>query len=76
MDAVNYKRQEALFRQTVSSAHKLFCNCGDPASHLQTWSSSTEGTPTGTGTIVEPDGEDFGVPTQEQGGQATGEDTG
>lgn len=44
---VNFKQQEALFRQTVRAAHKLFCNCGDPTRHLQGWRSSGEGTSTG-----------------------------
>lgn len=44
---VTYKQQEALFRQTVHAAHRMFCNCGDPAKHLKGWRSSGEGTSTG-----------------------------
>lgn len=47
METVNFKRQEALFRQTVKTAHQIFCNCGDPTRHLKEWRSSGEGTSTG-----------------------------
>nr|WGN90611.1 ORF2 [Banfec anellovirus 1] len=38
----DYKRQEALFRQTVTAAHKLFCSCPDPRSHLPEWRGTGE----------------------------------
>lgn len=72
METVNFKQQEALFRQTVRAAHRLFCKCPDPANHLKEWRTSGEGTSTGgltngiLGTAT--DGADRGEPTGAESG--------
>ncbi|AJA32102.1 ORF2 [Wawtorquevirus murid3] len=69
---LGFKRKEAEFRRLVSSAHKLFCSCSDPASHLRGWRSSTGGDTTDQGEPTTGGGE----PTTGEGDHTTGEGDG
>nr|WBM82621.1 MAG: ORF2 [Torque teno polar bear virus 5] len=32
---LDYKRKEAIWKQSISRSHSLFCNCGDYLKHFQ-----------------------------------------
>lgn len=40
---LSYKEKEANFRRVVQGAHRLFCDCGDPRTHLQIWPTTPPG---------------------------------
>nr|UJQ88112.1 MAG: ORF2 [Anelloviridae sp.] len=63
---LDFKRKEAEFRRLVISAHKLFCKCTSPASHLQGWRTSTGGDTT------DQEGPTTGGDTTDHGGPTTG----
>nr|UJQ88116.1 MAG: ORF2 [Anelloviridae sp.] len=64
---LDFKRKEAEFKRLVTAAHKLFCNCSDPTSHLK-WRTSTGGDTT------DQDGPTTGGGTIDQEGPTTGGD--
>lgn len=65
---LDFKKKEAIFRSTVNSAHRLFCDCEDPLKHLLQWRISSGGD-----TTVTTEGTDEGIHT---GDGSTGDGSG
>ncbi|WCS65226.1 ORF2 [Grizzly bear anellovirus 2] len=69
---MNYKKQEALWKQSISSSHKIFCSCGDYRNHFKPCQSFGDGGGGDDGVSL---AEGISFITEDTGGTPEGEDS-